>query len=81
MRLLIVEYINLPIISESCQQLAEMEDDHSDVQNRGYGMRVEFKMDCQKKRACMAHPRIATLEELKVSFVKHLKKERPELVM
>ena len=77
-----VEYIDLPISNITRQELAAKEGDieHPDIQDRGECVRLEFVADDQKKRAGAAHPRIGTLEELKIAFVAYLKEEKPELL-
>lgn len=75
-----VTYLELPITTHERLDLAETEEDNSDVQNRGDVVSIDFLPEEQLKRASVLKPRVATSEELKVAFVTFLKKENPELL-
>ena len=76
-----VEYVDLSIANVSRQVLTTMEgdDEQHDIQDRGEYLWLGFVMEEQKKKAGAAHPRISTLEELKVEFMMYLNEERPNL--
>ena len=73
-----VEYVDLPITSDSRLELANLEEDDENVQNRGEVVRIIFCKDEQLQRAGVNKPRVGTLEELKVSFVHYLKEHDPQ---
>ena len=59
-------------------ELANLEEDDENVQNRGEVVRIIFCKDEQLQRAGVNKPRVGTLEELKVSFVHYLKEHDPQ---
>ena len=75
-----VEYLDLPLVSEAREELAASESEDNDVQDRGDCVRIDFESNNQLKRASASDPRIASLEELKISFVTWCQEEKPELL-
>ena len=73
-----VEYVDLPITSDARLELANLEDDDENVQNRGEVVRIIFCKEEQLQRVGVNKPRVGTLEELKVSFVHYLKEHDPQ---
>ena len=77
-----VDYIDLPLTNEDRMNLLDLEDDpnHPDVQDRGNCVRISFKKSEQSERSSKSRPRIASLQELKLSYVTWLKENKPELL-
>ena len=77
-----VKYIDLPITTDSKNDLLDLEDDpdNLDVQNRGDVVRIVLLVEEQMERAGVKKPRIGTLEELKVVFVLYLKEQKLQLL-
>ena len=77
-----VEYLDLPLTNSGRLDLAALDGDeaHPDVQARGDHIRIDFKADKQMKRVGKGSPRVANLEELKISFVTNLKEQIPEIL-
>ena len=77
-----VDYIDLPLTNEDRMNLLDLEDDpnHPDVQDRGNCVRISFKKSEQSERSSKSCPRIASLQELKLSYVTWLKENKPELL-
>jgi len=75
-----VEYIDLPYVTDQRYELAQSEDSSNNVQDRGDCVQVNFIKEEQLKKATANNPRVATLEELSISFVTYVKENKPELL-
>lgn len=75
-----VEYIYLTLNTTEREKLAETEYDEDNVTDRGDCVQIPFVDDEQKGRTSLNNPRIASLEELKFSFVTYLKDKKPHLL-
>ena len=68
-----VEYIDLPFSYNQHIQLASTEDEYNNIQDRGDCVRIPFVREEQLKRSYKNSPRMASLEELRIPFLMHLK--------
>ena len=77
-----VDYIDLPLTNDERFKLLDLEDDpaHPDVQDRGKCVRIVFEKSEQTERSSKSCPGIASLQELKISYVTWLKENKPELL-
>ena len=77
-----VDYIDLPFVSEGRYQLlSNIKDEHDDeIEDRGDCIRIIFDRDEQIGRAGQTKPRVASLDELKISFLNWMKDNKPEFL-
>ena len=73
-----IEFIDLPCDTMERTMLDEEEDDA--IVHRGEILRVNFSYEEQIARKTKNRPKVASVDKLKVGFVKYLKEKKPELL-
>ena len=77
-----VDYIDLPFISdERFDMISEIDNSYDEyMEDRGDCIRISFIPNEQIGRSSKSKPHIATMNELKLSFVKWIKQNDPSLL-
>jgi hypothetical protein len=75
-----INYVDLPIKTNSRIELASQESELDDlgIKDLGDRIRVQFDPAHQMMRAGLKKPTVGSLEELKISFITYLKLNKPE---
>jgi len=75
-----VDYVSLPIEYNNRADLVEAEGDdvNESFDHDGETLRVVFDRDEQAQRSGMSRPKVASVDELKISYVQWLQEHKPE---